>query len=205
MGGRAGGGAAGGMGSGSRGNGGYSSKRAKEMADKYLGDFKNPELKKSLAEGLAEFDKEFGIPDRVTVTASDLGSRIYGQIRTKSGHIEINSRYEDGRLDMSHAKHTMIHELAHSIDKTLDKTVEIKGYRIMRKVKPENKAFDKKLTSAYKTFKFNYGNTATKQIGGYALTNKNEFFADAVATHMTGTKNQYTTFAFNMAKSMTGK
>lgn len=204
MGGRSGGGASGGMGRGSRGSGGLS-KRAEALAQKYLGDVKNPELRKQLAEGLEAFDKEFGIPDRVTVTVKDLGGRTYGQIYTKSGRIEINSRYEDGRLDMSHAKHTMIHELAHSIDKTLDKVAELKGYRVMRKVKPEYKGFDKKLTSAYKTFKINYGNAATKQIGGYALTNKNEFFADAVATHMTGTKNQYTTFAYNMAKSMTGK
>ena len=199
MGARSGGGAGGGS------YGGYSSARARDLAGKYLGDVKNPELKKQLAEGLAEFDKEFGIPDRVTVTMKDLGSGTYGQIYTKSGRIEISTRYEDGRFNISHAKHTMIHELAHSIDKTLDKTVEVKGYRVMRKVKPENKIFDKKLMGAYKTFKLNYGSPATKQIGGYALTNRNEFFADAVAHHMTGTKNQYSTFAFNLAKSMTGK
>ena len=199
MGARSGGGAGGGS------YGGYSSARARDLAGKYLGDVKNPELKKQLAEGLAEFDKEFGIPDRVTVTMKDLGSGTYGQIYTKSGRIEISTRYEDGRCNISHAKHTMIHELAHSIDKTLDKTVEVKGYRVMRKVKPENKIFDKKLMGAYKTFKLNYGSPATKQIGGYALTNRNEFFADAVAHHMTGTKNQYSTFAFNLAKSMTGK
>lgn len=199
MGARSGGGAGGGS------YGGYSSARARDLAGKYLGDVKNPELKKQLAEGLAEFDKEFGIPDRVTVTMKDLGSGTYGQIYTKSGRIEISTRYEDGRFDISHAKHTMIHELAHSIDKTLDKTVEVKGYRVMRKVKPENKVFDKKLMGAYKTFKLNYGSPATKQIGGYALTNRNEFFADAVAHHMTGTKNQYSTFAFNLAKTMTGK
>jgi hypothetical protein len=199
MGARSGGGAGGGS------YGGYSSARARDLAGKYLGDVKNPELKKQLAEGLAEFDKEFGIPDRVTVTMKDLGSGTYGQIYTKSGRIEISTRYEDGRFNISHAKHTMIHELAHSIDKTLDKTVEVKGYRVMRKVKPENKVFDKKLMGAYKTFKLNYGSPATKQIGGYALTNRNEFFADAVAHHMTGTKNQYSTFAFNLAKSMTGK
>lgn len=199
MGARSGGGAGGGS------YGGYSSARARDLAGKYLGDVKNPELKKQLAEGLAEFDKEFGIPDRVTVTMKDLGSGTYGQIWTKSGRIEISTRYEDGRFNISHAKHTMIHELAHSIDKTLDKTVEVKGYRVMRKVKPENKVFDKKLMGAYKTFKLNYGSPATKQIGGYALTNRNEFFADAVAHHMTGTKNQYSTFAFNLAKAMTGK
>ena len=199
MGARSGGGAGGGS------YGGYSSARARDLAGKYLGDVKNPELKKQLAEGLAEFDKEFGIPDRVTVTMKDLGSGTYGQIYTKSGRIEISTRYEDGRFNISHAKHTMIHELAHSIDKTLDKTVEVKGYRVMRKVKPENKVFDKKLMGAYKTFKLNYGSPATKQIGGYALTNRNEFFADAVAHHMTGTKNSHTTFAFNLAKKMTGK
>lgn len=199
MGARSGGGAGGGS------YGGYTSARARDLAGKYLGDVKNPELKKQLAEGLAEFDKEFGIPDRVTVTMKDLGSGTYGQIYTKSGRIEISTRYEDGRFNISHAKHTMIHELAHSIDKTLDKTVEVKGYRVMRKVKPENKVFDKKLMGAYKTFKLNYGSPATKQIGGYALTNRNEFFADAVAHHMTGTKNQYSTFAFNLAKAMTGK
>lgn len=204
MGGRAGGGASGGMGKGSRGSGGLS-KRAEALAQKYLGDVKNPELRKQLAEGLEAFDKEFGIPDRVTVTIKDLPSDTYGQIYTKSGRIEISSRFEDGRFGMGHAKHTMIHELAHSIDKTLDKTIEFKGGRMMRKVKPENKVFDKKLMGAYKTFKLNYGSPATKQIGGYALTKRTEFFAEAVAHHMTGTKNQYTTFAFNLAKSMTGK
>ena len=184
---------------------GYSSAQARDLANKYLGDVSNPALKRELADGLAAFENEFGIPARVTVTVKDLGRGTYGQIYPHSGRIEINSRYEDGRLDLSHAKHTMIHELAHSIDKTLDKDVELKGYRIVRKVKPENKGYEKQLRAAYKTFKFNYGNEATKQIGGYALTDKNEFFADAIATHMTGTKNAYTTVAFNLAKSMTGK
>lgn len=184
---------------------GYSSAQARDLANKYLGDVSNPALKRELADGLAAFENEFGIPERVTVTVRDLGGAVYGQIYTKSGRIEINSRYEDGRLDISHAKHTMIHELAHSIDKTLDRTIQRVNGRWQRKVKPENKEFDKQLRGAYKTFKFNYGNEATKQIGGYALTDKNEFFADAIATHMTGTKNGYTTVAFNLAKSMTGK
>lgn len=202
MGGRAGGGASGGMGRGSRGG---LSKRAEALAKKYLGDVKNPELRKQLAEGLEIFDEEFGIPERVSVKVSDLGSRTYGQIYVKGGNIVISSRYEDGSFNISHAKHTMIHELAHSIDKTLDVTATVKGGRIKRTVKPENKVFDKKLMGAYKAFKKNYGSEATKQIGSYALTKRTEFFADALATHLTGTKNAYTTFAFNLAKSMTGK
>lgn len=191
-------------GSGGGMRGGLSA-RANQLANKYLGDVKNPALRKELAEGLEIFDKEFGIPERVTVTTADLGSHIYGQINYKSGKMVINSRFENGRMSMEHAKHTMVHELAHSIDKTLDTTAVISGYRVVRKVKPENKAFDRKLNAAYKTFKMNYGNEATKKIGGYALTKRTEFFAEALAHHLTGTRNAYTTFAYNLAKSMNGK
>ena len=207
MGGRAGGGASAGMGSGSRGNGGYSSRRAKELADKYLTDFKNPELKKALAEGLAEFDKEFGIPSKITVTPKALESNVYGQIWTHSGRIEINTKYETGGFDIKHAKHTMIHELAHSIDGSLVKDVSYKNGRIVKTVKEAFKSDYNQLGKAFKTFKSGYwhGETSAKQIGSYALTDRHEFFADAVASHMTGTKNSHTTFAFNLAKKMTGK
>lgn len=73
-------------------------------------------------------------------------------------------------------------------------------------VKPENKGYAKTLQSAYKAFKMDYykGGKA-KSLGSYALTNKNEFFADAVANHLTGNKNQFTNFAYNFAKKMTRK
>ena len=196
-------GARSGSGSGMGGGGLYG--RAAQLANKYLGDVKNPALKKELAEGMGIFDKEFGIPGRITVTTKDLGNQILGRINYKSGNIEINSRYEDGRISMDSAKFTMVHELAHSIDKTLDKSAVINGSKIKRVTKPENKMFDKKLTAAYKTFKTNYGNAATKQIGRYALTNSNEFFAESLAHHMTGTKNQYTKYVYNLAKMMEGK
>ena len=204
MGGRAGGGA--GMGKGSRGGGGMSA-RAQQLANQYLGDVKSPALRKELAEGLEAFEKEFGIPAGVHVLVNDLGERTYGAA-VGSGRIRISSRYKTGEHDISHAKHTMIHELTHVLDKSdsawgknTEFTKDSWG-RYKKTLKSENKGYAKKLTAAYKTFKLNYGSPATKQIGSYALKNKHEFFAESLAHYMTGTKNQYTTFAYNLAKSM---
>ena len=178
----------------------------KRLAQKYLGDVKNPQLKKELAEGLAAFDKEFGIPDNVTVTMRKLAGDTYGQINVHSGRIEINTLYESGGLPIGHAKHTMVHELAHSVDLSLQKTFVRKGGRLVLGIKPEYQGYAKTLQSAYKAFKSDYWSGGkAKSIGSYALTNKNEFFADAVANHLTGNKNQFTTFAYNFAKKMKRK
>ena len=213
MGGRAGGGASGGMGSGSRGG---MSGRARELANKYLGGVSDPKLKKELADGMAAFEKEFGIPvfgngagrGGLTVSVQDLGETTAASVNGM-GHLVVNSRFTTGQLPMSHAKHSMIHELTHGLDKT--NAFNLTNGEWSSKgggkfvVKKENKGFDRKLTAAYKQFKKNYGSTQTKQIGSYALKSKHEFFAEAVASHMTGTKNNYTTFAYNLAKSMSGK
>ena len=214
MGGRAGGGAGGGM--GSRSGGGGMSARAQSLAKQYLGDIKDPTLRKELAEGMAAFEKEFGIPvfgngdgrGGLKITMSDLGETTTGKVNGM-GYLEINSRFTTGQLPMSHAKHTMIHELTHGLDKT--NAFNLTNGEWSSKgggkfvVKKENKGFDRKLTAAYKAFKKNYGSAQTKQIGSYALKNKHEFFAESLAKHMTGTKNSYTTFAYNLAKSMSGK
>lgn len=200
MGGRAGGGAR------SGGGGGGMSATEKRLAEKYLGEVQNPQLKKELAAGLAAFDKEFGIPDNVTVTMRKLAGDTYGQISVHSGRIEINTMYENGGLPLSHAKHTMVHELAHSVDLSLQKTFKRKGGRLVLGVKPEYEGYAKTLQSAFKAFKSDYySGGKAKSIGSYALTNKNEFFADAVANHLTGNKNQFTTFAYNFAKKMKSK
>jgi len=212
MGGRAGGGASGGMGKGSRGG---LSGRARELANKYLGDVSDPTLKKELADGMAAFEKEFGIPvfgngegrGGLTVKVSDLGETTAASVNGY-GLLEINSRFTTGQMPMNHVKHSIIHELTHGLDKTNAFNLTNGDWSSKEGkfvVKKENKGFDKKLTAAYKQFKKNYGTTQTKQIGAYALKNKNEFFAEAVASHMTGVKNNYTTFAYNLAKEMSGK
>ena len=200
---------------GASGGGGRSS-RASELADKYLGGISDPTLKKELAEGMAAFEKEFGIPvfgngdgrGGLKVVMSDLGETTTGKVNGM-GYLEINSKFTTGGLPMSHAKHTMIHELTHGLDKT--NAFNLTNGEWSSKgggkfvVKKENKGYDRKLTAAYKAFKKNYGSAQTKQIGTYALKSKHEFFAEAVASHLTGTKNKYTTFAYNLAKSMSGK
>ena len=203
MGGRAGGGAR-------SGGGGGMSATERALAQKYLGDIKNPKLKAELAAGLAAFDKEFGILDNVTVTTKDLGEKTFGQIIMGHGknRIEISSRYEDGRLDMKTAKHTMIHELTHSIDVTDTQVIgRRKNGRIRWEVKPEFKAHDSKLVGLYHSFKTNYHSDmgGARKIGAYALTNKHEFLADAVASYMTGTKTPHSAAAFNLAKTMKTK
>ena len=190
------------------------SQRASELADKYLGNVSDPTLKKSLAEGMAAFEKEFGIPvfgnnrpgqGELNVLVSDLGKTTYGSING-AGFLTINSRFESGKMEMEHAKHTIIHELAHGIDKTIAWNAQTSvWYEGKWVLKDANRGFNRKLTAAYKTFKKKYGSGQTKQIGPYALKNKNEFFAEAIAAHMTGKQNSYTTFAYNLAKSMTGK
>ena len=213
MGGRAGGGASGGMGSGSRGG---LSGRARELANKYLGGVSDPKLKKELADGMAAFEKEFGIPvfgngegrGGLKITVSDLGETTAAKVNGM-GYLQVNSRFTTGQLPMSHAKHSMIHELTHGLDKT--NAFNLTNGEWSSKgggkfvVKKENKGFERKLTSAYKHFKSHYGSSDTKAIGQYALKSKHEFFAEAVASHLTGTKNKYTTFAYNLAKSMSGK
>ena len=202
-------------GGGASARGGMSS-RASELADKYLGGISDPTLKKELAEGMAAFEKEFGIPvfgngdgrGGLKVVMSDLGETTTGKVNGM-GYLEINSKFTTGGLPMSHAKHTMIHELTHGLDKT--NAFNLTNGEWSSKgggkfvVKKENKGYDRKLTAAYKAFKKNYGSAQTKQIGTYALKSKHEFFAEALAKHMTGTQNKYTTFAYNLAKSMSGK
>ena len=202
MGGRAGGGASGGMGSRSRGG----------LANRLLSGsgVTDAELKRSLSEAIAQFDKEFGLPENVTITMKDLGSQIGGSANGLN-QVKINSGYQDGRFDKSDAKKTLLHEFTHVLDKTDThhsaniSGIKMKGATPVGQLKSEYKVFDKKLTAACKHFKANYGSTSTKQIGRYALKSKHEFFAEAVASHMTGTKNNYTTFAYNLAKSMSGK
>jgi len=213
MGGRAGGGASGGMGSGSRGG---LSGRARELANKYLGGVSDPKLKKELADGMAAFEKEFGdLPSNLTVSVGHIS--VSGKSNDAMGavngfnQLRISDGFTAGRFSMSEAKHTMIHELTHTLDKTdthhsanID-GIKMKGWRPVGQLKKENKVFDRKLTAAYKKFKFNYGSAQSKPVGSYALTSKHEFFAEAVAHHLTGTKTSYTTFAYNLAKSMAGK
>ena len=201
MGGRAGGGA--------RGGGGVYATE-KRLAEKYLGNIKNPKLKQELAAGLAAFDKEFGIPDNVTITTKDLGVDTLGDITMRKGksRIQISSRYEDGRFSLKTAKHTMIHELTHSIDVTDTQVIgKRKNGRIRWEVKPEFKPIDRKLVGLYHSFKTNYysGMGNARKIGAYALTNKHEFLADAVASYMTGTKTPHSTAAFKIAKMMKTK
>ena len=201
MGGRAGGGA--------RGGGGMSG-RERTLAQKYLGDVQNPKLKQQLAAGLAEFDKEFGLPDNLTVTTKDLGEKTYGEIIMGHGknRIQISSRYEDGRFSLESAKHTMIHELTHSIDVTDTQVIgRRKNGRIRWEVKPEFKGHDNRLVGLYHSFKTNYhsGMGNARKIGAYALTNKHEFLADAVASYMTGTKTPHSKAAYDLAKTMKTK
>ena len=179
---------------------------ARGMAEKYLGGVGDSALKKQLAEGLAEFDKEFGLPEGLTITmgGTDAAGKINGL-----NQMHLNSGYESGKMSASEAKKTMIHELTHGIDRTdthRDKNIsglKEKNGTVKGILKTENKGFDKKLTAAYKHFKSNFSHSsAAKQIGPYALKNKHEFFAEALASHMTGTQNKYTTFAYNLAKSM---
>ena len=203
MGARSGGGA--GMGGGSRGG---LSARASQMAKQYLGGVNNPELKKALAEGLAEYEKEFGLPKGLTITMG--GTNESGKINGLN-QMHLNSGYESGKMSVSEAKKTLIHELTHGIDKTTTHRTEnisgikMQGSKPVGVLKKENKGFDRKLTAAFKAFKKNYGSTQTKQISSIALKSKHEFFAESVATYMTGTKNKYTTYAYNLAKSMSGR
>lgn len=179
------------------------SSAAREMASKYLGDVKDPKLKKELAEAMADFEKEFGIDPKTTVQFKDLGADTFGQAGSATKRITINSRFLDGRMSTKDAAHTMAHELTHTLDKTevSGSNAEFKGTKVV--LKSANKKFDKQLTAAYKTFKQRYGSEQTKKIGSYALTNKHEFFAEALASHMTGTKTVYGDFAYKLAKSMT--
>jgi len=204
MGGRAGGGASGGMGKGSRG----ASARASQLANQYLGGVNNPALKKELASALAEYEREFGLPAGLTVTMG--GTDALGKINGLN-QLNLNSGYESGQRTTAEARKTFIHELTHGIDKTDTHRsgnisgIVTKGASVKGVLKTENKGFEKKLTSAYKHFKSHYGSSDTKSIGNVALKNKHEFFAEALSAHMTGTQNKYTTFAYNLAKSMQGK
>jgi hypothetical protein len=204
MGGRAGGGASGGMGKGSR----SASARANQLANHYLGGVNNPALKKELSSALADYEKEFGLPAGLTITMG--GTDALGKINGLN-QMHLNSEYESGKRTPAEARKTFIHELTHGIDKTdTHRTGNIsgiatKGASVKGVLKTENKGFDKKLTSAYKHFKSHYGSSDTKAIGRYALKSKHEFFAEALSSHMTGTQNKYTTFAYNLAKSMSGK
>ena len=191
---------------GASGGGGMSI-GARQLANRYLGEIKNPALKKSLAEGLEDFEKEFGIPEGIKVSTSDLGEVALGNYNGL-GKITINSKFESGQKDATTAKRVIIHELAHAIDRTSigRNTAEWSTKNENKLVlKQEYKPFEKSLAAGYKKFKLNYGTTATKQIGSYALTNKHEFFAEAISHHLTGTVNPYTTGAYNLAKKMTGK
>ena len=204
MGGRAGGGASGGMGSGSRG----ASARARQLANQYLGGVNNPALKKELASALAEYEREFGLPAGLTITMG--GTDALGKINGLN-QMHLNSGYESGQRTTAEARKTFIHELTHGIDKTDTHRsgnisgIKMQGWKPVGVLKSENKGFEKKLTSAYKHFKSHYGSSDTKAIGRYALKSKHEFFAEALSSHMTGTQNKYTTFAYNLAKSMSGK
>ncbi len=204
MGGRAGGGASGGMGKGSRG----ASARSNQLANQYLGGVNNPALKKELASALADYEKEFGLPAGLTVTMG--GTDALGKINGMN-QMHLNSEYESGKRTPAEARKTFIHELTHGIDRTDTNRkgnisgIVTKGASVKGVLKSENKGFEKKLTSAYKHFKSHYGSSDTKAIGRYALKSKHEFFAEALSSHMTGTQNKYTTFAYNLAKSMSGK
>ena len=140
---------------------------------------------------------------------ADQGLHLVVVDSTYSDKVPFGTIVEQDPKPMSHAKHAMIHELTHGLDKT--NAFNLTNGEWSSKgggkfvVKKENKGFDKKLTSAYKHFKSHYGSSDTKAIGRYALKSKNEFFAEAVASHLTGTQNKYTTFAYNLAKSMSGK
>jgi hypothetical protein len=199
-----GGGASGGMGTGSRG----ASSRASQLANQYLGGVNNPALKKELASALAEYEKEFGLPAGLTIKMG--GTDALGKINGLN-QMHLNSEYESGQRTPAEARKTFIHELTHGIDRTdthrkgnISGTVT-KGASVTGVLKTENKGFEKKLTSAYKHFKSHYGSSDTKAIGSYALKSKHEFFAEALSSHMTGTQNKYTTFAYKLAKSMSGK
>lgn len=204
MGARSGGGASGGMGIGSRG----ASARARQLANQYLGGVNNPALKKELASALAEYEKEFGLPAGLTIKMG--GTDALGKINGLN-QMHLNSEFESGKRTPAEARKTFIHELTHGIDKTDTHRsgnisgVKMQGWKPVGVLKSENKGFEKKLTSAYKHFKSHYGSSDTKAIGSYALKSKHEFFAEALSSHMTGTQNKYTTFAYNLAKSMSGK
>lgn len=204
MGARSGGGASGGMGIGSRG----ASARARQLANQYLGGVNNPALKKELASALAEYEKEFGLPAGLTIKMG--GTDALGKINGLN-QMHLNSEFESGKRTPAEARKTFIHELTHGIDKTdTHRSGNISGFKTqgwkpVGVLKSENKGFEKKLTSAYKHFKSHYGSSDTKAIGSYALKSKHEFFAEALSSHMTGTQNKYTTFAYNLAKSMSGK
>ena len=89
-------------GGGASARGGMSS-RASELADKYLGGISDPTLKKELAEGMAAFEKEFGIPvfgngdgrGGLKVVMSDLGETTTGKVNGM-GYLEINSKFTTG-------------------------------------------------------------------------------------------------------------
>lgn len=168
-------------------SGGRMSAKAREMAKKYLGDVKNPILKKELAEGLVKFEKEFGINPKVTIHLGNLSEKIGGEVNGFE-MVTINKMFDNGKFDISYAQRTLLHELAHTIDKTVLWPKNADFINGEFKLKTENRKFDKKLTAAFKQFKAKYGTTQTKQIGGYAKKSKNEFFAEALSLHMMGVK-----------------
>lgn len=176
---------------GTRGASGGASARARQLSNQYLGAFNNQTLKKELTDAISDFDKEFGMPD-YTIISADLGKKYAGKVSSETKRIGINSRYEDGKWGAKDAKHTMIHELSHTMDFGHSNTTAAR------------KDFDRKLTSLYNSFKSDYARK-NLHLGSYALTNKHEFFADAIAFHMTGRKDEYTTKVFKLAKSMIGK
>ena len=197
---------------GTRGAGGGGSRgasaRSNQLANKYLGGVNNPALKKELASALADYEKEFGLPAGLTITMG--GTDALGKMNGLN-QMHLNSEYESGKRTPAEARKTFIHELTHGIDKTDTHRsgnisgIKMQGWKPVGVLKSENKGFEKKLTSAYKHFKSHYGSSDTKAIGRYALKSKHEFFAEALSSHMTGTQNKYTTFAYNLAKSMSGK
>ena len=200
------------MGRGSGGGAGMGARSRGGLANRLLNGsgVTDAEVRQVLTEGINQFEKEFGLPENLTIQMNDLGSEVGGSANGLN-QVKINSGYQDGRFNKSDAKKVLLHEFTHVLDKTdTNHSANISGIKMngakpVGQLKQEYKAFDRKLTAAYKKFKFNYGSKATKEIGRYALKSKHEFFAEALSSHLTGTKNQYTTFAYNLAKSMSGK
>lgn len=147
-------------------------------------------LRNEIISALDDYEKEFGVRlENISLAKlkDNVGGETYykdkillnSKVFTTSDNVKavMKSAYDTGLLNKTNSplKHIMVHELAHA--------TWTPGY------KTSNKSAQKEVLSAYRKF---LKDSSAKGWGAYSKSKYTEFFAEAVAKHMYGTKDKHT-------------
>lgn len=186
------------------GGGGMSSSDVLARYPELTTKVKDETVRQELVQAIQDMEKEFGVtPDKIKFYSRSNNEAGYDNenetginLKYLGDHaqsvVEYSTGYHPAGTERNPARATMVHELAHKIERTGKNWSPVS-------------AFNKELDTAYKSFLSGWrqgkkNNPTAHSLGLYSTSDKHEYFAEALSAYNSGLRNQYTTAAYKIAK-----